>query len=408
MFKKAVRRQVKLKLALTGPSGSGKTLSALLIAAGLGKKIAFVDTENRSASLYAGSQDFPVPEFDEATMSPPYLVSKYMKAIQQAVTEKYDVLVIDSITHAWAGEGGLLSKKEALDATGKGNSYTNWASITKEHEALKAAILNADIHLICTMRSKQDYVLVENDKGKQAPKKVGMAPIQREGMEYEFTTVLDMSMNHHAEASKDRTGMFDGKLFIPSIETGQQFLTWLNSGAEPELTPPAPQPPIKPAPASQNAPQNRPAQQTQASAPPRAANAPASAQAPQKPKWQSREGLTEKDGGISEARIKRLWAISHSSGWTDADVHAYLSDVVGVSSSSMIHWKDYDAVCGAMAGQTFQDAMSAAGINVAPREVAAPEPQEPDAPWLQESGGPIPMNQDWHPPEEEREPGQEG
>lgn len=226
MFKKAERKQVKFKMALLGPSGSGKTYSALLIAKGMGKKIALIDTENGSASLYAG-----VTDFDTLEVSPPYTIKKYVEALNAAVKAGYDVLVIDSLSHAWAGEGGLIEQKESLDKSGRGNSYTNWATITKQHEQLKSVLINADIHLIATMRSKQDYILVENDKGKQAPKKVGMAPIQREGMEYEFSTVLDIDMSHKALASKDRTGLFSTEdLFQPSEETGKKILEWLGTG----------------------------------------------------------------------------------------------------------------------------------------------------------------------------------
>jgi hypothetical protein len=231
-FKKAERRQTALKIAITGPSGAGKTFSALLIAAGIGKKIAVVDAENGSASLYAGMDKGPLVgiEFDTLPIEPPYTVSKYVEAINLAEKEGYDVLLIDGISPAWAGEGGLLSKKEALDQRG-GNSYTNWASITKEQEQFKARLLTADIHLICTMRSKQDYVLELNAKGKSAPKKVGMAPIQRDGMEYEFTTVLDLAMDHNAIASKDRTNLFDGQVFKPTQLTGKKIMDWLKSGA---------------------------------------------------------------------------------------------------------------------------------------------------------------------------------
>jgi hypothetical protein len=232
-FKKAERRQVRPKLALTGPSGSGKTFSALLLAAGMGKKIAVIDTENGSASLYADMDKGPLKgvKFDVLEIDPPYTIDKYARAIEAAQSEGYDVLVADSLSHAWAGEGGLLSKKEALDQRG-GNSYTNWAGITKEHELFKARILTADIILICTMRSKQDYVLEINDKGKQAPKKVGMAPIQRDGLEYEFTTVFDLAMDHNAAVSKDRTAMFDGQIFKITKKTGEQIIAWLN-GAKP-------------------------------------------------------------------------------------------------------------------------------------------------------------------------------
>jgi hypothetical protein len=221
-FKKAERRQAKLKLSLTGPSGSGKTMSALFLASGIGKKIAVVDTENGSASLYADRFDF-----DTVVITPPYTIAKYVDAIQSAQALGYDVLIIDSISHAWAGDGGLLAKKESLDARG-GNSFTNWGGISKEHEQFKAMLLNCNVHLICTMRSKQDYVLELNDKGKTAPRKVGLAPIQRDGMEYEFTTVFDIAMDHSAQVSKDRTGLFDGQIFKLSRDTGENLMKWLS------------------------------------------------------------------------------------------------------------------------------------------------------------------------------------
>ena len=205
-FRKAERTQARLKIALTGPSGSGKTFSGLLIASGIGKRIAVVDTENKSASLYADMEKGQLAGigFDILEIDPPYTIGKYLEAIEAAERDGYDVLIIDSISHAWAGEGGLLDKKTALDARG-GNSYTNWAQITPEQERFKARILQADMHIICTMRSKQDYVLELNDKGKSAPKKVGLAPIQRDGMEYEFTGDFPEAQAPPNQISKEQT-----------------------------------------------------------------------------------------------------------------------------------------------------------------------------------------------------------
>ena len=227
MFQKASKKQVKAKLALTGPSGSGKTMSALLLAKGLGGRVAVIDTENSSASLYADKfGDFT---YDVLSIAPPYTAPKYFKAIETAIAEKYDVLIIDSISHLWAGEGGLLEQKSALDSRG-GNSYTNWNSITKIHEHFKSLMQHSPIHLIVTMRSKQGYVLETTDKGKQAPKKVGMAPIQRQGMEYEFTSVFDIGMDHQFMVSKDRTDLFDGVVAKISVATGKTIRDWLNDG----------------------------------------------------------------------------------------------------------------------------------------------------------------------------------
>lgn len=233
-FRKAEKQKAFLKIALTGPSGAGKTFSALSMAQGIGPKIALIDTENRSASLYADRF-----AFDTLDIAPPYTVQKYIDAIRLALDGGYDVLIIDSISHVWAAEGGLLSKKEELDARGASdrknkNHFANWGLITKDHETFKAWLLKADIHMICTMRSKQEYAQMADG----SVKKLGMAPIQRDGMEYEFTTVLDIAMNHSAQASKDRTSIFDGQFITPSKETGESFMKWLNSGTG-ELKKPA-------------------------------------------------------------------------------------------------------------------------------------------------------------------------
>jgi len=153
-------------------------------------------------------------------------VQKYLKAMEIAISEGIEVLVIDSLTHVWAAEGGLLQQKEALDSRG-GNSYTNLATITKLYEELKSKILHSPIDIICTLRSKQEYVLEENQKGKQAPKKVGLAPIMRDGIEYEFTTVFDIGMDHQFMVSKDRTGLFDGVVATITENTGKEIRDWL-------------------------------------------------------------------------------------------------------------------------------------------------------------------------------------
>ncbi len=229
-FKKASRSQSFAKICITGPSGSGKTYSALLLAKGLGGETGVIDSENNSASLYEdrfGSWDyFTLP------INPPYTVQKYIKAINVAIDEGIKVLIIDSLSHVWAAEGGLLQQKEALDSRG-GNSYTNWSNITKMYEELKSKILHSPIHIICTLRSKQEYVLEENKKGKQAPRKVGLAPIMRDGMEYEFTTVFDLSMDHQFMVSKDRTDLFDGVVARIDENTGKEIDDWLKKKKDP-------------------------------------------------------------------------------------------------------------------------------------------------------------------------------
>jgi len=227
LFKKAEKTQLKLRMAVIGPSGSGKTYSSLLIARGLvgpKGKIAVVDTENGTAALYVNRPG--IGEFDIAKMSSPFTIDKYIKSINAC--DGYDCLVIDSLSHAWSGEGGILQKKEALDARG-GNSFTNWSQLTPEQNSLVNAVLHTKIHLITTMRSKTEYVIQQNSAGKSAPKKIGMAPIQREGFEYEFDLCIEMSMNNTASSTKDRSSLFPSdRIFKPTNEIGLELKTWLS------------------------------------------------------------------------------------------------------------------------------------------------------------------------------------
>ena len=224
-FKPASRSEAFIKIALTGSSGSGKSYSSLLIARGLvGEKgrIALLDTENASASLYSD-----LTPFDTEVLSAPFSVEKYIASILEAEKAKYDVLVIDSITHAWLQ---LLDDKSNMDARG-GNSYTNWAKMTPIHQRFIDAVTQSKIHIISTIRSKQDYVIEQNEKGKAVPKKIGLAPVQREGVEYEYTTVLDLDISHLAVASKDRTGMFSTTMpFMITLDTGVKIKDWLKNG----------------------------------------------------------------------------------------------------------------------------------------------------------------------------------
>lgn len=228
-IQKAQRSMAKIKLAITGPTGGGKTFSALRLAHGLAKKILVIDTENASASLY--SDKFPA--FDVINLSPPYTVDKYLEALNLGLKEGYDCIVIDSLTHAWAGEGGLLQMKEQLDARPGSNSYTNWSKLTPIQEKFVSKLLNSPVHLVATMRSKMSYELVD-DGGKKKPVKAGLAPIQRDGIEYEFTIVFDVAMNHEAQVSKDRTGIFADKIFTITEKTGEEIAEWLTSGKKVE------------------------------------------------------------------------------------------------------------------------------------------------------------------------------
>ena len=235
-FQKAERKKAKLRLAMMGPSGSGKTLSSLLIAMGMGGKIAMIDTESGSGELYSH-----IGEYDIDQIKAPYTPDKYIQKIHEAEKAGYEVIVIDSLSPAWAGEGGMLEMVDReTQASRSKNSYMAWGKITPKHNKLVEAILTSSAHIICTCRTKTAYEIVDNGNGKKVPQKIGLSPIFRDGVEYEFTVVLDISTETHtATSSKDRTSLFDGQNFIPTKETGEELIEWLNGGAEP---PPPPKP----------------------------------------------------------------------------------------------------------------------------------------------------------------------
>ncbi len=228
MFRKAERRKAKLRLAITGPAGSGKTFGALQIAQGIGGRIAMIDTENGSGDLYAD-----ICDYDVQTITAPYSVQKYITAIHEAEEEGYNVLIIDSLSHAWSGEGGLLDVHSQLTRNMKsGNSYTAWNKVTPWHNRLIETMLASSCHIIATMRTKTDYAMIQTERGKTEIQKVGLAPVQRDGMDYEFTIVFDLSMDHGVTVSKDRTSLFDRQVFTISQETGRTLRKWLDTGTD--------------------------------------------------------------------------------------------------------------------------------------------------------------------------------
>lgn len=245
-FQKAQRRKARLRLGLTGPSGSGKTAGALMIAKGIGGRIALIDTEHESASLYSepvrltGGAVFEPPEFDALNLSPPYAPERFIEAIQAAEAAEYDVLIIDGATPEWNGPGGCLELVDQIAAAKfKGNSWSAWNEITPRHRKFLDAILRSTMHIIVTVRSKTETAQTE-ENGRKRVVRLGMKAEQRDGLEYELTTVMDLIHDgHYATATKDRTGLFVGDPHPLSEATGSMLLDWLENGAEIGPTPEA-------------------------------------------------------------------------------------------------------------------------------------------------------------------------
>lgn len=237
-FQEVVRAKSKLRMALTGVSGAGKTLGALYIAYGLTgdwSKIAVIDTEHERARMYANRTDLGTGKFLYCPLYPPYTAERYTSLVKEAasVVGPDGVVIVDSFSHAWNNEGGVLDVKDRIAAQAGKNSYTAWNEAGKVQNSLVNTILAVGCHTIVTMRSKMDYVMQENERGKTQPVKVGLAPVQRDDTEYEFDIVLDIARSHIATASKDVTFLDKyGEIITP--ELGRQLKAWLDDGVDPE------------------------------------------------------------------------------------------------------------------------------------------------------------------------------
>jgi hypothetical protein len=235
----AVRSMAYIKMLISSPSGGGKTLGALLLAYGLVEdwsKILIIDTENRSGSLYAGSKidDVKIGQYQTIILSGPYTVGRYLQAIEMAEKAGIKVLVIDSLSHAWTAEGGLLDLHTKITAASRtGNSYTAWKDVTPLHAKLIEKIMTCSMHVILTARSKTEHVLTQTDKG-MTPKKVGMGIVFRDGLEYEVSLAFEVDQaSHVAQVTKDRTRVFADEPYVTlSPASGQKIKAWLESGEE--------------------------------------------------------------------------------------------------------------------------------------------------------------------------------
>ncbi len=244
-FKKATKAQANLHAAIHGPSGAGKTFTSLRVATGLsgGGPIAVIDTERGSASKYADRFAFDVMELEDQS------IDGYVAAIGEAAKGGYKVLIIDSLSHGWQS---LLEEVEKLaKAKYRGNTWSAWSEGTPHQRRLVQAILNYPGHVIATMRSKTEWTTVDNN-GKKSPQRVGLAPEQGKGIEYEFDLLVEISTEHVANVIKDRTGKFQDKLIDkPGEDFGRQLAAWLSDGS-PSPVASAPTP-AKTAPAVQGA-----------------------------------------------------------------------------------------------------------------------------------------------------------
>jgi hypothetical protein len=256
-IRKATRKKAKLRLGVSAPSGAGKTLGALMLAYGIMRetypeatnaqiwdKIGMIDTEEGSGELYVGvtKHGVLIDAYAYIRLSAPFTAVKYIEATKALEAAGIEVIIEDSVTHAWAGTGGLLEKHGRLtDNDPKKNSYTAWRHVTPDHTVFVDTMLQSPAHIIATMRSKVEYAQQAGADGKTKVVKLGMAPVQREGMEYEFTVFFDINDQSIAHATKDRTdlyssvnasGFLEKREFMLTPAIGQELFRWLNTGIE--------------------------------------------------------------------------------------------------------------------------------------------------------------------------------
>lgn len=237
----AKREKQKALIGITGPSGSGKTVGALLLAYGMmkeahpdlseeeiWKKIGLADTEHRRSKTYEGQVfgDVKIGQFWHIDFQPPYTTARYEQAIGALKRTGCEVIVIDSLSHHWQGEGGVVEQHGQM----KGNSFQNWGKLAPESTRLVKALTLSNVHMITTLRVKTDYAMVQED-GKTKPVKVGLKPMQKDDMEFEFDTVFHVDMEHQAEISKDTSNLFDGE-FLLDETIGAKIYRYLDLGID--------------------------------------------------------------------------------------------------------------------------------------------------------------------------------
>lgn len=228
-FAPAVRRQVKARVALCGPSGSGKTYTGLTTAFALGSKVAVIDTERESADGYQGLNGWQWDSFKPESFDPQTLID----ALAAAAAAGYDVVLIDSLSHFWMGTGGILEQVDNGSSTTGGNKFGGWKAVRPMERRMIDAMVGYPGHIIATMRTKTEYVVEQDDRGKKVPKKIGLKPEQREGIEYEFSIVADLDHDNVLTVSKTRVPTLKrARMAEPGVEFGQAILDWFDDGAE--------------------------------------------------------------------------------------------------------------------------------------------------------------------------------
>jgi hypothetical protein len=240
-IQKAERAKIKVPIMLMGASGSGKTLSSLLIAKGIVEamlpkatdeehwaKIGMVETEHNRSSLYVNTEhdNVTIGNFLQVELKPPFTVQSYVEAFDMLKQAGVEVIIIDSLTSAWSGEGGLIDKVNEL-----GGAFSDWKKVGPDQQQLLRLLSDTDVHVIATSRSKQGIEVTRNDVGKVQVEKVGLKPDLKDGLEYEFTITFQLYQDHSAQAMKDNSSIFTEQRPL-NRETGHKIYAWAEEGVD--------------------------------------------------------------------------------------------------------------------------------------------------------------------------------
>lgn len=241
--KKAKRQKLKAIIGFIAPSGAGKTVGALLVAYGMMKekypelsddelwsKIGVADTEHQRSLLYADSQfgDVRIGEFLHINFNPPFTTDRYNAAVKGLKDAGCEVVIVDSLSHNWQGEGGILETHAGME----GNSFQNWGKLSTETTSLIKTLTRNDVHILCTLRTKQEYVVETSATGKAIPKKLGLKPVQKDDFEYEFMINFSIGIDHKTMTSKDNSRLFEGDEFTLDPSVGSKLYKWLEEGVD--------------------------------------------------------------------------------------------------------------------------------------------------------------------------------
>lgn len=243
--KKAKREQIKVPIMITGASGSGKTVSALLIAKGIVEKkfpdmpaedqwakIGLIDTEHKRALLYADTTvaKTEIGEFLHVDFEPPFTVNRYIEAFEALKEAGVEVVIVDSLTHAWSGEGGILEQVETIQKGNPKMQMMAWNRVKPLEKQFLNLVTGSSVYVIGTARSKQAYDMNKTD-GKTQVVKMGLKPDQKDSLEYEFAISIRIDQDHIAEATKDNSNLF-GTPFEITPEVGQKIYEWSSEGID--------------------------------------------------------------------------------------------------------------------------------------------------------------------------------